>query len=473
MISRPWLIGGALALYLVILVGAGVLTASRTKSFKEYVTGGGAIPAWMLALSFMANFISSNSFVGHAAQSYKTGLIWLVVGGVVVACCALSWTVFAPRFAAFARETDASTLPDFFAKRFNSTRVAAVVHWIVVLTTMLYVLAILRGTALVVASGLDISYEAALFLLYGVTLAYCTLGGLWADVATDVVQSVILVVGAVALALAVATAPTPVGIAEAPPIKAPPIGFVLAIGLAGGAKLLADPKQVMVFYAFKDEASVRRFRIFGPLLLALIYGSLFPVGYLARRLVSSAPDLDQLIPTLLFERQILGPWFGALLLIALFAASMSSLDSSLLVMASCIEKHVVAPIVSAGEPSARRTRWALFGVTTAALLLSLRPLGGIIALTSFAGALLGGALLPAIVAGLFRVEVSARAVTLSIAAGFAGAVLGRVGPEVFGIKSPWFQDVFIGILASSAALAPSAWAARRAAREGRRGRGLT
>lgn len=465
MISGPWLVGGALALYLVILVGAGVLTASRTKSFKDYVTGGGAIPAWMLALSFMANFISSNSFVGHAAQSYKTGLIWLVVGGVVVACCVLSWAVFAPRFAAFARENDAATLPDFFAKRFGSTRIAAAVHWIVVLTTMLYVLAILRGTALVVVSGLGISYEAALLLLYCVTLAYCTLGGLWADVATDVVQSVILVVGAVALFVAVATAPAPEGLAAPPPIKPPPIGAVLAIGLAGGAKLLADPKQVMVFYAFKDEAAVRRFRIFGPLLLALIYGALFPVGYLARRLVSSAPDLEQLIPTLVFERQLLGPWFGALLLIALFAASMSSLDSSLLVMASCIEKHAVAPLLG-GEPSARRTRWALFGVTTAALLLSLRPLGGIIALTSFAGALLGGALLPSIVAGLFRIEVSARAVMLSILLGTAGTALGRVGPEVFGIKSPWFQDVFIGMIASTAALAPSAWAARRAKARG-------
>ena len=461
MLSSRWIIGGALALYLLSLLAAGLLTSSRTKSFKDYVTGGGAIPPWMLALSFIANFISSNSFVGHAAQSYQAGLIWCVSAVIIVACCALSWHVFAPRFAAFARDHDATTLPDFFAKRFGSTRLAFLVHVIVVLTTLLYVLAILRGTALVIVSGLGLSYEVALLLLYAVTLVYCILGGLWADVVTDVIQTFILVIGAVALFVAVLIAPVPDGLATAPPLRPPPLGYVLAIGFSGGVKLLSDPKQVMVFYAFKDKASVRLFRVVGPLLLLVIYACLFPVGYLARRLVSSVPDLERLVPMLVFERHLLGVWFGALFLIALFAASMSSLDSSLLIIASCIEKHAVAPIVG-GEPSARRTRLALFGVTTVALLLSLRPLGGIIALTAFAGALLGSTLLPAICVGFTRAPVPARGVFLSICAGFVGAIVGKLAPGAIGIKSPWFQDIFIGLLASSAVLAKAVWSARRA-----------
>lgn len=461
MISNRWLIGGSLALYLTVLLVAGFVTASRTKSFNDYVTGGGAIPPWMLALSFMANFISSNSFVGHAAKSYETGLIWCVIGAVVVACCALSWFVFAPRFAAFAREHDATTLPDFFAKRFRSPGLAVLVSGIVVLTTMLYVLAVLRGTALVVSSGLGFSYETSLFLLYAVTLVYCLFGGLWADVSTDVVQAFILIAGAVALFGAVLTAPSPEGMIAPTPLRVPPLGLVLATGLAGGVKLLADPKQVMVFYAFKDADAARRFRITGPLLLLLIYACLFPVGYLARRLVSSVADLDQLVPMLVFERHLLGPWFGALLLIALFAASMSSLDSALLVMASCIEKHAVAPMLGR-EPSAGRTRASLFVVTTAALLLSLRPIAGIIALTSFAGALLGSTLLPAICVGLTRVEIPAKSVVVSVCVGFAGALAGRFAPGAFGLRSPWIQDIFLGLLASSITLAPPLWAARRA-----------
>lgn len=453
---------GALALYLVILLVAGIVTRRKTTSFRDYVTGGGAIPAWMLALSFMANFISSNSFIGHAAQSYQSGLVWCGVAVAIVASCAISWHVFAPRFAAFGKANEATTLPDFFEKRFRSRPLAVLVQWIIVITTLLYVLAIFRGTALVVASGLGVSYAASLLVIYSVTLVYCLLGGLWADVSTDVVQAVILFAGAIALFLGILLAPAPDGAPiTPPPLRPAPIGLVLATGLAGGARLLADPKQVMVFYAFRDPASARRFRWIGPLILALIYACLFPIGYLARRLVPSAPDLDTLIPTLIFERNLLGSWFGALFLIALFAASMSSLDSALLVMASCVEKHAVAPLFKR-EPSSTSTRVVLAAIATIALGLSFRPLGGIIALTTLSAALLGSALLPALCVGFTKLEITASRVGLSIGAGIAGAVAGKLAPAALGVRSPWVQDIFIGFLLSSLVLAPSLLAGRGA-----------
>jgi solute:Na+ symporter, SSS family len=449
------LTAGALAFYLLLLIVVGIVTSRRSKGFRDYVTGGGAIPAWMLALSFMANFISSNSFIGHAAQSYQSGLVWCGVAAIIVVSCALSWHVFAPRFAAFGKAHEATTLPDFFEKRFGSRPLASLVQWLVVLTTLLYVLAVLRGTALVVASGLGLSYVASLFVIYGVTLVYCLLGGFWADVSTDVVQAFILFAGAIALFLAILLVPAPDGAPITPPPLSPaPIGLVLATGLSGGVRLLVDPKQVMVFYAFRDEASARRFRWLGPIILLIIYTCLFPIGYLARRFVASAPDLDKLIPSLIFEQNLLGSWFGALFLMALFAASMSSLDSALLVMASCIEKHAVAPFFKR-EPSATSTRVLLAAVTTLALLLSFRPLGGIISLTTFSAALLGATLLPALCVGFTRRRIPASSVALSIGAGFVGALAGKLAPVALGIRSPWVQDIFVGLLASSIALAPS------------------
>jgi SSS family solute:Na+ symporter len=460
MISTRLVMAGALALYLVFMVVIGIVTSRRTRSFRDYVTGGGAIPAWMLALSFMANYISSNSFIGHAAQSYQSGLVWCGVAAIIVVSCLLSWHVFAPRFAAFGREHQATTLPDFFEKRFGSRPLAGLVQWLVVIATLIYVLAVLRSTAVVVASGLGLSYVASLLVIYAVTLVYCLLGGFWADVSTDVVQAFILFAGAVALFLAVLLVPAPDGAPIAPPaLRPPPLALVLATGLSGGIKLLVDPKQVMVFYAFRDAASARRFRWIGPFILFIIYACLFPVGYLARRFVPSAPDLDQLIPSLIFERNLLGAWFGGLFLIALFAASMSSLDSALLVMASCIEKHAVAPFFKR-EPSARSTRLLLAAVTTLALLLSFRPLGGIIALTTLSAALTGATLLPAICVGFTRLEVPPSRIALSIGAGFLGAVAGKLAPAALGIRSPWVQDIFVGLLASSLVLAPSLLAGR-------------
>ncbi|UQA57896.1 sodium:solute symporter family protein [Polyangium aurulentum] len=446
--------GAVLAVYLLVLIVAGALVTRRMKGFGEYVTGGGRIPAWMLALSFMANFVSSNSFVGHAAKSYEVGLGWCVVGAFLVAACVLSFHVFAPRFAAFAREHRAETLPDFFEKRFASRPLAVLVQWVVVGTTLLYVLAVMRGTALVVTSGLGISYEVALVVLYAVTIVYCLLGGLWADVWTDVIQAVILLFGAIGLFIGVlVTAPDAAGLAP-PPLRPAPVGLLVAVGFSGGVKLLADPKQVMVFYAFRDVAAARRFRWLAPVGLLVVLGCLFPLGYFARELLPSVGQVEELVPRLVFERRVLGAAFGPVFLVALFAASMSSLDSSLLVMASCLEKHVAAPLFHS-QPSTRRARVLLFAVATLVLALSWRPLGGIVELSTLAGALLGASLLPAICAGLGGRQVPARAAALSVVFGLVGAIAGKLAPAALGVRSPWLQDIFVGLLLATLPLLPS------------------
>ena len=441
----------ALLLYLGTLVGVGAWARRRHRDFRDYVTGGGAIPTWMLAVSFLGNFVSSNSFVGHAGKSYETGLVWLVVAAVMVGCYVVSWTVFAPRMARFAQETGASTLPDFFQHHFGSRGITGAVHWIVVVATLLYVLAVLRGTATVVRWGLGIGYVEALLVLYFVTVAYCIFGGMWADVSTDVVQTAILFVGAVALLFGVLHAAEHAPAVQPAALRVPPLALVLAVGLGGGVKLLIDPKQVAVFYGIGRGSRLRRWAWLGPIALAVIYLCLFPIGFLARKILGGSPDLEQIVPILVFERRVLGGAMTVFFPIALLAASMSSLDSALLVIAACLEKHVAAPLLGLA-PSTPRTRWLLLGAATVALLLSIRPLGGIIRLTTFSGALLGATLLPALCAALFAIRVPARAVSASIAAGLAGVLLGALGPRL-GIASPLFQDVFVGLAFSTVTLA--------------------
>ena len=456
--EHRWAAAGALTLYLGVLVAAGWWARRRTHGFRDYVTGGGRIPAWMLALSFLANFVSSNSFVGHSAKSYETGPIWWVVGVMMVLFCFVSWTWFAPRFAEFAREHEAVTLPDFFGARFGSPGLVQLVNWIVVAGTLFYLLAVLRGTGLVLASALSIPYPSALLLLYGVTVVYAIFGGMWADVTTDVIQSVVLAAGAVMLLAGVLLA-EPLTTATPPPITPAPLGLVLAVGIGGGVKLLADPKQVMVFYALGSEQAARRYRWIGPMALLAVYACLFPLGYLARGHVEGPVAKDGLIPMLVFERQLLGPWFGLLFLVSLTAASMSSLDSAFLMIASCLEKHVVAPLT--GQPASDgRTRVVLFVVATLVVAVAIALAGStsatVIRLTTFSGALIGAALVPAIVVGLAKRPLASRTVLVSVLAGSAGSVVGGLRAAL-GVESPWFQDAFVGLAASSTVLLVAAW----------------
>lgn len=450
-------VGLSFAAYLLALVGVGFWMRRRPARFRDYVTGGGTIPAWLLCVSFFANFVSGNSFVGLAGESYSGGLVWLSLAVVVAASASVSWNWFGPRFARFARETGAETLPDLYAKKW-SPGLARFVAAILVTGTLFYVLAVMRATALAVQGGLAIDYEEALIVIWVATVAYCIFGGLWADVSTDLIQGVVLLVGAVVLfaGLLLATGGEPARDAVDPT----PVGAVLAVGLAMGLKLLADPKQVVVFYAFKDEASARRLRFWGPLPLFAVYLLLLPLGYLARNVLPVAPGgkLERIVPELATGGTVLPGWFSPIFIVALTAASMSSLDSALLVAGSCAEKHLAAPLFRRREPSLGWTRVLLFALSSVALALSFDPPGGILKMTKFASALVGASLLPSLVAGLASARVSTRAVAASVVLGSAGAVAGFVlsAPD----RSPWIQDVFFSLALAILPIAVSAYLGR-------------
>ena len=50
-----------------------------------------------------------------------------------------------------------------------------------------------------------------------------------------------------------------------------PLLMILGIGLAGGLKLLVDPRQISRIYGLKDERALKTARIVAPILITLTY----------------------------------------------------------------------------------------------------------------------------------------------------------------------------------------------------------
>ena len=106
---------------------------------------------------------------------------------------------------------------------------------------------------------------------------------------------------------------------------------------------------------------------------------------------------------LLTSAEIFHPFISSLMLVALLAAAMSSLDSVLLVTASTFERDIMSTIrgQKAELKSIRSTRQyvALFAVLTA--LVAINPPGSIVALTSLSGALYAACFTAPILWGLY------------------------------------------------------------------------
>jgi len=175
---------------LLALVVFGAWLASRQRRTGDYYLGGRRLPAWALGLSLAANQVSAISLVGapaFVALRAGGGLRWLQYElAVPLALAVLAvWGVPVLR-----RASGASVYAAVERRLGAGARKALAALFVISRGAGAGV--ILYASALVVAAVTGWSFVASLAVVAGVAVAYTTLGGLTADVVSDVAQFVLL-----------------------------------------------------------------------------------------------------------------------------------------------------------------------------------------------------------------------------------------------------------------------------------------
>lgn len=424
-----WVLAVALASYIGLLVFNANVGRRASVSLPDYYVGGRNMGGFAVGMSFFATFASTNSYIGHTGKGYEYGLPWLTLAGLIVAFTYLSWVTVAPRLRRFASHWDALTLPDYLAARFAAARgslrpLAAV---IIVVSSLLYLVAIFKGSGNLFQTFFDIPYPLAVGLTLAIVMLYTSVGGFVSVVRTDVVQGALMVLGSVIIFYCVTDAAGGPGAIMQLTERADTqwlftwdagIPFVVLVGIAlsGSLKLLVDPRQVSRFYALRDERSVRLGIGVSLVGITVIMCCLFPVGLYAHLLLTDVQDTDLIMPTFLSMAGVFPVWVADILVVAIVAAAMSSMDSVLLVAASVLYKDVIEPARPASKPIAW-TRAGVVGFAVVAAVIALNPPGGIVEITIFSGSLYAACFFPAIMFGLHWRRGSARAVVASMSAG--------------------------------------------------------
>ena len=325
----------------------------ETHSLDDYLIGGRKLGGWVIALSFYATFVSTNSFVGHAGKSWDAGLIWYIKGVVIVLSCYMAWYLVAPRFFIKALEYKSLTLPDFLGRRYDSLSLRRISAIVIFMAAVLYLIAVYKGSALALQQFLGLNYQVAAVAIFLVVTAYTLAGGFRSVVLTDTVQGVLMAIGAVALMVAVLykggglTAIMENIRTQDPDLVSwqgkMPIMTILGLAIAGGMKMLVDPRQISRIYGLKDKKALGVARIVSPLLIFITYLCLLPIGAFAHALIpaDAINDSDLVTPFLLGTAEVLGPILSSFFLLVLLSAAMSSLDSVLLVAASSVGRDIM------------------------------------------------------------------------------------------------------------------------------------
>lgn len=193
---------GVLTAYLVGIVLMGVYLTRRNRNTGEFFLGGRQVPWWAAGLSIYGTQLSSITFMAIPAKAYATDWTYALIN----ACIVLVAPVVVFYYMPFFHRLNVTTAYEYLEKRFNRfVRLFCSALFILFQLGRLAVVLFLPAIALATVS--DMNIYLCILLMGVLAIAYTMMGGIQAVVWTDVVQSVVLLGGAVVcLALAIAGA---------------------------------------------------------------------------------------------------------------------------------------------------------------------------------------------------------------------------------------------------------------------------
>lgn len=361
-------IGAYAALILVI----GVVTAWRTRSGDDLFLAGRRLGWLPIGLSLFASNISSTTLIGLAGAAYTWGIAVANYEWMAAPILVLMAVVFAPLYL----NSRIGTVPEYLERRFDGRSR----RYFSALTLISNIVVDTAGTlfagALVLTSympALDL-FSAAL-LLAAVAALYTAAGGLAAVVYTDVVQAILLLLGAGLVAVlsfaqidfdwsALVAVTSPEQRSLFLPLSDPNLpwlGVLVGVPVLGFYFWCTNQFIVQRVLGARSLADARAGALFAGLLkLPVLFLMVMP-GLMAVMILPPLENPDQVFPALVSE--LLPAGLSGLILAALVAALMSSVDSTLNSASALLTLDFIKPLRPGLKP--RQVAW----IGRAAILL--------------------------------------------------------------------------------------------------------
>ena len=177
-------------LSLVVTFLFGVIFSKKQTSTEQYFAAGGDIPAWAIGMSIFATLISSVTFLAYPGEGYKSNWILLVQGFMVPIVLLFSIRFIVPLY----RNVIGLSAYEYFEKRFGYlARVYGSLGFIFAHFSKMGSILFLLALALSSMTGVN---AISIIWIIGIAIIFITLfGGMEAVIWLDVIQGFLLILG--------------------------------------------------------------------------------------------------------------------------------------------------------------------------------------------------------------------------------------------------------------------------------------
>jgi len=180
--------------YLALVVAFGCWFIRKSGTTSEFMSAAGSLPGWAVGLSIFGTYLSSNTFLGVPGKAYGSNWNSFVFSISLPLAAWLAVKYFVP----FYRRAGEISAYHHFEHRFGAwARTYAVVCYL--LTQFARTGSVLFGVSLALAALTGWPQMHIILVAGALITLYTVVGGIEAVIWTDVVQSLVLMVGAVAV----------------------------------------------------------------------------------------------------------------------------------------------------------------------------------------------------------------------------------------------------------------------------------
>ena len=441
------------SLYVLATAGFGAWFVRRSNTMEGFTLAGKLIPGWAIGLSLLATYLSSISFLANPGKSYASDWRPFVFSLTLPIAILVATRWFIPLY----RNTVKTTAYEYLEQRFGV--------WARVYMGAAYILlqigrfaVVLYLTALALASLLATDTATLIVLLGGLTIAYTLVGGFAAVIWTDVVQSVVLLLGGM-FCLYLLLSHMPGGWEQLSATAARQDKFALGsmdadllvqgfwvifiFGIVENLKNFSvDQNYVQRFLSAPSEAQARKSLWLGGLLYIPVSALFFMIGtalfvyYLNVPAAGLPEQADKVFPYFIVNELPTG--LVGLVIAGVLAAGVSTLDSSLNSSATVWTVDFYKRLLRSDADDARqvtviRTATAIIGVLATAASLLMIDAKSALDVWWKLSAVFGGGMLGLFLCALFYRHMQPRQAMFA-------TVVGVLFVAWATITSTWFTD---------------------------------
>ncbi|MCB1113216.1 MAG: sodium/proline symporter [Chlamydiia bacterium] len=461
-------------LYFLILLLIGLVSHKRQRTSADFIMGNRSLSFWLTALTAHASDMSSWLFMALPAVLFLNGVpeIWIALG--LILGMFFNWQFVAEKIRNETERLNSYTLSTYFEKRFEDT--SGVIRLVTAVMTLVFMAVYLASGLIAMGILLEalfgINYYLGLSVAVSVVVIYTFTGGFVTVAWTDFCQGMfllfsILIVPTLAFEKVggmskIAQVASDAGI-SLHLIKDFSFETFLSIFFLAswGLGYFGQPHIITKFMGIKHPSEIYKSKYFGMTWQILTLGAAAFCG-----VVGIAFFEEQVIdPQLVFVelvKALFSPLAGGFILCGIIAASMSTMDSQLLVSASVLSEDIYKHLFrkkASPKSLLRASRMSIILVAVVSLGIAFFKSATIMEVVQYAWTGLGCSFGPLVLMALYSKKTTR-------AGAIAGIIVGGFIAGLWPVINPWMMDRVIpsmipGFLGSLGAI----WAVSRLSQE--------